>query len=139
MSVLSFVCLLLYFLFFSFVVFFFFFFFFFFQADDGIRFLFFFRGRGGVFESPVGFRSVVSFFFFTFCILAIKSCLLYTSDAADDLTRLDLMVSGDINKKIITKKKIQQTHKQHYRRTAPLNSINDAATTHTHKTQKNNK
>ena len=76
---------------------------FFFQAEDGIRDLVRSRGLGDVYKRQVFERSTVSSVAFTFSgsglsstknrgptRLSLGSCLLYTSDAADERSSVDL-------------------------------------------------
>ena len=87
--------------------------FFFFQAEDGIRDLVRFRGLGDVYKRQVsgfliavgaGFLATSAFFVTSFpgflTSTLANSCLLYTSDAADERSSVDLG-----GRRIIKKKK----------------------------------
>ena len=104
--------------------FFFFFVLFFFQAEDGIRDLVRSRGLGDVYKRQLyglfearnalrdegyvlvteGYMDVVALAQLGFPN-AVATCLLYTSDAADERSSVDLG-----GRRIIKKKKIQDTH-----------------------------
>ena len=110
-----------------FLLFFFFLFFFFFQAEDGIRDLVRSRGLGDVYKRQVQYCRYVRgnevftvpnsyykgiFLSYAYYFVRLPSayhgkciCLLYTSDAADDLLCVDLGGRRIIKKK--TKKTIQ--------------------------------
>ena len=95
---------------------------FFFQAEDGIRYLVRSRGLGDVYKRQVlglevaladgsivrtgqaGFANVVKPFYRTY-----GPCLLYTSDAADERSSVDLG-----GRRIIKKKKNQSTNEVRY-------------------------
>ena len=92
---------------------FFFFFFFFFQAEDGIRDLVRSRGLGDVYKRQTMLFGIIlillgqNVFLVAFALLIgfilfkrLSNCLLYTSDAADDLLCVDLG-----GRRIIKKKK----------------------------------
>ena len=91
---------------------------FFFQAEDGIRVLVRSRGLGDVYKRQVGCWPLVRsssagwwYFPWRFPVRVARSrssfppCLLYTSDAADDLLCVDLG-----GRRIIKKKKIKHTN-----------------------------
>ena len=87
--------------------------FFFFQAEDGIRDLVRSRGLGDVYKRQTDgsrqenrnktknyFLHTKPVFYFFLTYFAVKSCLLYTSDAADERSSVDLG-----GRRIIKKKK----------------------------------
>ena len=105
--------------------------FFFFQAEDGIRDLVRSRGLGDVYKRQdqalalyphfaAPFRPATSFAPITSCVtvLRVTICLLYTSDAADERSSVDLG-----GRRIIKKKKNYNTRSRttkHYNSTEKL-------------------
>ena len=110
--------------------------FFFFQAEDGIRDLVRSRGLGDVYKrQDIIHKEILkkNILFFTCTMGKIlwipklltweKTCLLYTSDAADERSSVDLG-----GRRIIKKKKTKTTHRTHkhtYTTDTRYTSIND--------------
>ena len=96
---------------------------FFFQAEDGIRDLVRSRGLGDVYKrqdedlarwiddlAGRGYRRVRTGALGTTASLRVEACLLYTSDAADERSSVDLGGRRIIKKKTINHSKDDQTH-----------------------------
>ena len=67
-------------------------FFFLFQEEDGIRGQPRFRGRGDVYKRQQ--YNLNQLIIANMLIISTSSCHLYTSDAADELTRIDVVLRG---------------------------------------------